>query len=71
MLGVEYYGFSDLTIALEVAYRHLFDYEEILQYLPHYLREDSVDCAAVALDGRMFVPSDAASRVYFLRLEKG
>ena len=33
--------------------------------------EGSVDCAAVALDGRTVVAGDAAGRVYFLRLENG
>ena len=33
--------------------------------------EGSVDCAAVALDGRTFVAGDAVGRVYFLRLENG
>ncbi len=31
----------------------------------------SIDCAAVALDGRTFVAGEAAGRVDFLRLEKG
>lgn len=33
--------------------------------------EGSVNCAAVAPDGRTFVAGDALGRVYFLRLEKG
>ncbi len=45
MLGVEYYGISDFNIALEVAYRHLFDYDPILQYLPNYLHENNVEIA--------------------------
>ena len=45
MGGIEYYGIRDTNIALEVAYRHLFGYDEILQYLPNYLYENSVDVA--------------------------
>jgi hypothetical protein len=45
LLGVEYYGFTDLTIAFEAAYRHLFDYDPLLQYLPNYLYEDNVEIA--------------------------
>ncbi len=33
--------------------------------------EGSVDCAAVATDGRTVVAGDAVGRVYVLRLEKG
>ena len=45
MGGVEYYGFSDTTIALEIANRHVFDYEANMGLLPSYAVEASVECA--------------------------
>ena len=45
MLGVEYYGFSQVMIALELAHRHVFDYEPALQYLPNYIYGDNVEIA--------------------------
>ncbi len=36
-----------------------------------FICEGSVDCAAVAPDGRTVVAGDVLGRVYFLRLEKG
>ncbi len=45
MGGVEYYGFHDTTIALEIVNRHLFDYDPLLKFLPNYLDENSVEMA--------------------------
>ena len=45
MLGVEYYGFSRVMIALELAHRHVFDYAPALQYLPNYIYGDNVEVA--------------------------
>ena len=45
MLGVEYYGFSHVMIALELAHRHVFGYESELQYLPNYVYENNVELA--------------------------
>jgi hypothetical protein len=45
MGGIEYYGFSETTLALEVANRHLFDYERIVRSFPTFQREDSVEYA--------------------------
>jgi len=45
MGGVEYYGFAETTLALEIANRHIFDYEKPLLSLPTFLRENSVEYA--------------------------
>jgi hypothetical protein len=45
MGGVEYYGFNETTLALEIANRHIFDYERPVVGLPTFLREDSVEYA--------------------------
>jgi len=45
MLGAEYYGIDDVTIALEVAHRHVFGYADALRYLPNYVYRDSVETA--------------------------
>jgi hypothetical protein len=45
MLGVEYYGWSDMTLAFEVVNRHLFDYESLVIGFPTFLREDSTEYA--------------------------
>jgi hypothetical protein len=45
MLGIEYYGWTDTNIALEVAHRHVFSYDPLLVYLPNYLRKDNVEIA--------------------------
>ena len=34
MAGVEYYGFTDVTIAVEFVNRHLFDYDSLLGSTP-------------------------------------
>ena len=45
MGGIEYYGFAETTLALEIANRHSFDYERPVLSLPTFLREDSVEYA--------------------------
>jgi hypothetical protein len=45
MGGVEYYGFNETTLALEIVNRHSFDYEGPVLSLPTFLREDSVEYA--------------------------
>jgi hypothetical protein len=45
MGGVEYYGFSETTFALEVVNRHIFDYEQPMLSVPSYVRENSVEYA--------------------------
>jgi hypothetical protein len=45
MIGVEYYGFADLNVALELAHRHVFDYDELLKYLPNYVYQHNVEIA--------------------------
>jgi hypothetical protein len=45
MGGVEYYGFAETTLALEIVNRHMFDYERPVLSLPTFLREDSVEYA--------------------------
>jgi hypothetical protein len=46
LLGVEYYGFSETTLALDVANRHVFGWESELRGFPTALREDSGEYAA-------------------------
>jgi hypothetical protein len=45
MGGVEYYGFNETTLALEIVNRHSFDYEGPVLSLPTFLRENSVEYA--------------------------
>ena len=45
MLGLEYYGYRDWSFSLEVAHRHLFDYDPLLEYLPNYVYQDTVEVA--------------------------
>ncbi len=45
MGGIEYYGWTDWTVAVELAHRHLVDYDPLLRYLPNYLDENSVELA--------------------------
>jgi hypothetical protein len=45
MGGVEYYGFVDTTIALEVVNRHIIDYDPLFDYFPNYTDENSVEYA--------------------------
>ena len=42
MGGVEYYGFTDTTLVLEVSERHIFGYDEVVLGFPTFEREDSV-----------------------------
>jgi hypothetical protein len=45
MLGVEYYGFSETTIAIEVVDRHLFGHDDLVVGFPTFQREDSTSYA--------------------------
>jgi hypothetical protein len=45
LLGVEYYGFTDLTIVVEGLDRHLFEYESALRAAPDSRREDAQEFA--------------------------
>lgn len=45
LLGVEYYGFTDLTVVVEGLDRHLLDYEPALRDSPDLRREDSQEFA--------------------------
>jgi hypothetical protein len=45
MGGVEYYGIQDTTIALEVVNRHVIDWDPLLDYLPTYVEENTVEYA--------------------------
>ena len=45
MVGLEYYGFGDATVAVDFAHRHVLDYDSWLQYLPNYVYEDSFEAA--------------------------
>lgn len=45
LAGLEYYGFVDTTLSLEIAVRHLFDYESALKRSPNFLRETSEQIA--------------------------
>ena len=45
MGGVEYYGFADTSLALEIVNRHIFDYERPLLGIPSFVRENSVEYA--------------------------
>jgi hypothetical protein len=44
--GVEYSGFTDTTIALEIADQHIFDHEEELEEEPDTRHEDQIQWAA-------------------------
>ena len=43
MGGVEYYGFVDTTVALEIVNRHIIDYQPLLGYFPSYADRNSVE----------------------------
>ena len=45
MLGVEYYGITNVNVALELAHRHVLGYVDELQYLPNYVYRDNVEVA--------------------------
>lgn len=45
MGGVEYYGITDVTVALELAHRHVLGYVSDLQYLPNYVYQDNIEVA--------------------------
>ncbi|MGH0032193.1 MAG: DUF1302 family protein [Myxococcota bacterium] len=45
MGGIEYYGFDDVVVALEVVNRHLMDYELAAKRFPDYAEEDSLETA--------------------------
>jgi len=54
LLGVDYSGFSKIVLSLELADRHIFEYEEIMLQntlpagFPDYVREDTIQVAARA-----------------------
>jgi hypothetical protein len=45
MLGVEYYGITDTTIAVEAVNRYIVGYDELVLSLPVFLRENSTTWA--------------------------
>lgn len=45
MAGVEYYGLSEATVALEVVERHLFGHNSTIRAAPNSTREDAVEYA--------------------------
>ncbi|MCP5055365.1 MAG: DUF1302 domain-containing protein [bacterium] len=45
MLGVEYYGFDETVIALEVANRHINDFESRLRGFPNWAQENALEIA--------------------------
>jgi len=45
MLGVEYYGITELTIVVEALNRHLFDYESVWRDAPDWRRENAQELA--------------------------
>lgn len=45
MLGLEYYGITNVNVALELAHRHVLGYVNELQYLPNYVYRDNVEVA--------------------------
>ena len=45
LAGVEYAGISDATIALEIANRHYFDFDERLEDGPDFQKEDLFEWA--------------------------
>ncbi len=46
MFGIEYSGFRDMTISVEVLNRHLHDYDEALEELPTAVEENEAQYAA-------------------------
>jgi hypothetical protein len=48
LLGVEYTGITDLTLSLEVANRHIYDYESQMIGVADFIREDEMQTAARA-----------------------
>lgn len=71
LLGIDYSGFSKTLLSLEIADRHLLDYEDIMlqntlpDRFPDYAREDTVQ---VALRGNHTFDHDNASLNYLLSL---
>jgi hypothetical protein len=45
MLGVEYYGFEETVIALEVANRHFVGFDEVLRSAPDYAEKNALEMA--------------------------
>ena len=45
MAGVEYYGFNDHTLALEVVNRHVVDYANALKQAPDFVRKNNTEYA--------------------------
>ena len=45
MVGLEYSGFRDTSLVFEVAHRRVLDYEPLLQFLPNYVYQDTVETA--------------------------
>jgi len=43
LVGVEYYGFEDTQITIELANRHLLDFQKELKSAPDYAQEDRVE----------------------------
>ncbi len=46
LVGLEYSGFTDTSLSLEVVNRHLFDFEPGMKALPDWAQEDSFQAAA-------------------------
>ncbi|MCH2172230.1 hypothetical protein MK489_15700 [Myxococcota bacterium] len=45
LLGVEYYGFSDTSLSLDIANRHIVDFEPGMALLPDFAQRDSQEIA--------------------------
>ncbi|MDE0884717.1 MAG: DUF1302 family protein [Myxococcota bacterium] len=45
MAGLEYYGLGDTSMSLDLAHRHVLDYDPALQAFPNYVYENSVEVA--------------------------
>jgi hypothetical protein len=45
MAGIEYYGLTNVTFALEFAHRYYIGYDTLLQYLPNYTYEHNYEVA--------------------------
>lgn len=45
MVGIEYYGWNDVNIVLEVAQRHINDFEKAMKRLPDFAQEDTLETA--------------------------
>lgn len=45
MLGLEYYGFAENNIALEIVLRHLDDFESSMKGFPDFARQNTVETA--------------------------